>query len=253
MRVFSPLLTMFSCALLCAPIAAQTSADEQAPEYLITVTAGAGASLEAGEQSGCYALVLNDADHVIWFSDRPARQAHSAHAANLAEGWNESFADSAPNADLQLFQEDGTSVSLILTLNDPPTWEADKQTLSFDNACEIEVAGKDTGNDAVNAEIQLGEFPMAALFIDGAKLFAWNSCVSKYNDRICMEQWGSYPASCFKAGDRPAAIAKYKGKQCKNVCKGTACYTKYDQGESWKNLASSYWCSEDPGITKCAP
>jgi hypothetical protein len=223
-----------------------TGADE-APEYLISVAAVEGAALKQGGREGCFTLTLTDAKHVTWFSDRPVREAHSSDAANLISLWEDAFADDPPNADLQMFGDDGGSVTVILELNDAPVWHPADQALVFANACAIHI--DEDGGEAVSTAA--GSFPIATLFIDGAKLFAWNSCVYYNNDYKCMEQWGSYPLSCMSG---PRIIkAKYSGKKCNNVCKNGNCYTKYDGYDSGLNFASTYWCSKEPGTANCAP
>lgn len=168
------------------------AAEEEPTEYLVSIAAGAGAVLEPGERDGCYTLTLEDADHVTWFSDRPKREAFSEHAHELAEDWEGSFADSAPNADLEMFREDGSSASVVLELNEAPVWNVNDRTLTFAEACEVPV---DTGgSEAVQIapEIQADTFPMASLFIDGA------STGTLYFLNCTSENWTYY---VFNGGD----------------------------------------------------
>jgi hypothetical protein len=239
--------TAFTMPVRAEPAA--TSSSESA-DYLISVTAGGGAVLSDGTGAGCYTLTLNDADHVIWFTDRPFREAHSGPVSSLTEGWNPNFGDNPPNADLQLFSGDGNAVTVILELGEAPVWNAGQKTLSFSNACAITIDGGT--KEPFTGEIPHGSFPMASLFIDGAKLFAMNACYSGANaandtapysiGHICMHQWGSYPASCGKIGDRQNA----PGKKCSEVCNSgdcpSGCFSDYDGTDSTKYLASSYHC-----------
>ncbi len=72
-------------------------------KYLISVTAEGGAVVGPVNEEGCFELTLEDADHIVFFSDRPERKATRTHPNALIDIWPESFTDSPPNADLQLF------------------------------------------------------------------------------------------------------------------------------------------------------
>lgn len=85
---------------------------------------------------------------------------------------------------------------------------------------------------------------------NGAKLFAWNSCyagpkgtsTSSGYGSGCLEQWGSYAASCLKLGDRQYV----RNTRCKKICStwecSNSCYTNYRSSESWDLGASYYEC-----------
>ena len=84
---------------------------------------------------------------------------------------------------------------------------------------------------------------------NGAKLFSWNSCYDNNDNAAtgnsydgCLEQWGSYAASCLKLSGRAYA----PGKRCKNICNTTTCpkgcFKKYGAGNSGTLLASWYQC-----------
>lgn len=147
-------------------------AEERQTEYLVSVAAGGGAVLASGEQEDCYTLTLENAGHVTWFSDRPEREAHSSHVYELTDAWQEAFADSAPNADLQMFREDGSTVTVVLELGEAPVWNAKEQTLTFANACAIPI--DEEGGEAVpmTPDIRDAAFPIATLFIDDVSIQA---------------------------------------------------------------------------------
>lgn len=85
---------------------------------------------------------------------------------------------------------------------------------------------------------------------NGAKLFAWNSCydgggdtTGAYGHSGCLEQWGSYAASCLKIQDRTYA----RGKRCKNLCNvgvcSKGCFNLYKASTSVDLVASFYQCN----------
>jgi len=176
-----------------------------------------------------------DANHVIWFTDRPAREAWTTSAGTLADGWSEQFSDSPPNADLQLFKGDGTWVTTVVTIKSSPIWNENAQTLTFNDACPILLI--DGTTDGPSITIPDGTFSTAVIFVDGAKIGKWNSCYSRSDsgDDTCLEQWGSYPISCWNLDN-----VKYApGKKCSQVCSSSS----YSTGDSWNNYQSTYSCS----------
>jgi hypothetical protein len=72
----------------------------------------------------------------------------------------------APNADLQTFREDGSTVSVILELGEVPVWNAKDQALVFANTCAILTDDQDGEAVRPTPEIQDQAFPIATLFID---------------------------------------------------------------------------------------
>ncbi len=155
-------------------------------KYLISVTAEGGAGIGLENEEGCVELTLEDADHLIFFSIHPERKATRRHASILVDIWSELFAESSPNADLELFDEDREDEVVIVDLESAPIWDEDTQTLVFKEACPISVASddsfkKDDLEIATDPEAILsGRFSKAALFIDDAFL-CWWSCTDRKN------------------------------------------------------------------------
>ncbi len=240
-------LCLFAVLLATAVIAHGQSADESSedPTFLAAVMATGGGILSDEQDRDCYKLMLFGADHITLFTDRPARQAYSLHAGQFVPRWSEAYGDDPPNASLQLFNADGSTQNTIVELVSPPSWDSDTMTMTFAKVCVI--ASHSDPQELRPAD----SFNFGSLFIDGAKLFSWNSCYSVSSDGdaapysitgACMEQWGSYPASCGKFANKKTA----SGKRCKNVCPdefcGGNCFDDYDSGNSLKYLASYYTC-----------
>lgn len=281
MRTAPPSALLVALALLF--LASTIHAEEEAvADYLVTVTASRGASLTPIPESNCFTLALAGADHLVWFTDRPEREAHSSHAKLLTENWEKAFATSAPNADLEMFGEKGILGSVVLTLEAPPQWDDDTQTMTFTEACAIDLEGELPEEHAVGKAAT--EAPYAALFIDGAKLFHWNACTKKLvgfqsalaggilgdglgqdelfppSPFICQEQWGSYPIHCGRdspsfqwyeymsvtpggpVGGGKASYQPLKPEPGKR-CHDFCEGQDYDSHYSWKEGASTYHCS----------
>ncbi len=140
--------------------------------YLISVTAGGGAVVGPENEEGCFELTLEDADHLIFFSDRPERKATRTHPNALVDIWPEEFAESPPNADLELFDEDRGDEIVIVTLESAPIWYEDTQTLTFKEVCPLPLAADDSFEKddlAIVTDpetILSGRFSRGALFID---------------------------------------------------------------------------------------
>jgi uncharacterized protein YcfJ len=133
----------------------------KSPEYLASVTAEGGAIIGQVNAEGCFELTLKDVEHVVWFTDRPARDARSTNVSVLIDVWAEQFAEVPPNADLQLFDEDRSDATIIVELESAPVWDENKGTLTFNNSCLLpSVADLEI--------ISSGTFSKGVLFIDGA-------------------------------------------------------------------------------------
>ncbi len=143
-----------------------------ATTYLVSVTAEGGAVIGPVNEEGCFELTLEDADHVVFFSDRPVRKARRTHPNALVDIWPEEFAENPPNADLQLFDEDREDEVVIVVLESAPIWHEDTQALIFKDVCPIALAVDDSfEKDDLTIvtdpeDILSGRFSKAALFID---------------------------------------------------------------------------------------
>lgn len=112
---------------------------------LLFVIGGTSGSIEGNT------LTLNGVSSVVWFTDRPGREAGHLSVAAFIEGWAEggSFTLDPPNADLDLLGESDQRNLVVELLS----VERDADTLIF----EISVLEGSLGN---------GPFGVAALFID---------------------------------------------------------------------------------------
>ncbi len=140
--------------------------------YLVSVTSEGGAVVGPVNEEGCFELTLEDADHIVFFSDRPERKATRTHPNALIDIWPEEFAESPPNADLELFDEDREDEIVIVVLESAPIWHEDTQTLIFKEVCPISLAADDSFEEddiviVTDPEAVLsGRFSKGALFID---------------------------------------------------------------------------------------
>jgi len=132
--------------------------------YLVSVTAKDGVVIGAQDEDGCFAVTLKGADNVIWFSDRPERDAFSTGISPLVDNWLEEFGNNPPNADLQLFDEKGEDINMVLVLESAPTFGAYLHTLTFDKACPLFSSGANSNLTTDN--ISGKTFSKAVLFID---------------------------------------------------------------------------------------
>lgn len=127
-----------------ASIAAQAAgpAEETSVLYVLGGTSG---SIEGNT------LTLHGVSSVVWFTDRPVREAGHVSVADFVEGWaeNGSFTLDPPNADLDLL-EGGEQTNLVVELL---SVEQNADTLIF----QISV---------LEGSLDNGPFGVAALFID---------------------------------------------------------------------------------------
>lgn len=228
-----------------SPSTADTSEDQDAPHFLATLTVSGKVRYTPARSRECGTLSFQSQERTMVFTERPTRQALSMSTDDLVKSWTEGYGSVPPNAQLQLFNHTGASQALVLQLKSAPTWDSATHTVSFPNACLIEIA------DDTQKRKPVGEFEFGALFIDSAKAFDWNSCYPKDDnattdaDGVCLEQWGSYPASCQRAGGT-GHTSTARGKRCKEVCKTTTCpngcFKSYSASVSVSDLASAYNC-----------
>jgi hypothetical protein len=192
----SHLVCLIIVFILLAIIAFQFGLTKR-PVYLITVTGEGGAVVGPMDEEGCFQLTLKDADHVVWFSDRPYREAWSSHTTDLVDIWEETFAGNPPNADLQLFSDDRSDEAIIVELFSAPVWNEDTQELIFNDACvllsviEHELSeGEEDLTTMGGSEIISGEFPKAVLFIDDAMGDAFDDMSKALGNKLIdQERW----------------------------------------------------------------
>jgi hypothetical protein len=224
------------------PIVPDPDEDEDEPTFLATLTITGGVRVDGEGPEPCRALTFQAKDRAVLFTERPTRQAASVPIADYVAAWSEAYESSPPNAHIQLFSSAGASFGTVVKLDGAPTWDAATSTVTFPRTCLIAVAdGEPLPEDP--------SFEVGALFIDGAKTFDWNSCYSKEADSNintyagCLEQWGSYAASCGKISRRDNARGKRCRKVCgKGVCSSDQCFRKYNSGVSTDLMASFYEC-----------
>lgn len=229
--------------LLPPPLPPRPDEDQDKPSFLATLTITGGVRLTGNSAVPCRTLSFQAKDHTLLFTERPTRQAVNMPTAEYVAAWKEAYEASPPNAQIQLFGAGGTSFGTVVKLDGAPTWDAATKTVTFPKVCAIAVAGGEPIPDKASFEV-------GALFVDGATAFKWNSCFSGSTNggdpnsyEGCLEQWGSYAASCQKI-----ARVKYDNdKRCKHICgrgecKSGQCYKKYDSSESGELMASAYHC-----------
>ena len=88
--------SLVAVATLAGLAAMPVAAQDGLPEWLITMSASKGAVLHEGDSKGCYTLTLEGGNSVVFFTDRPNREAHSAHAYTLIDGWEEAALEQCP-------------------------------------------------------------------------------------------------------------------------------------------------------------
>ncbi len=158
-------------------------------KYLISVTSEGGAVVGLENEEGCFELTLEDADHIVLFSDRPERKAMRTHPSALLDIWLAEFAEDPPNADLQLFDADRQDEIVIVTLESTPIWDKDTQTLTFQDVCPVPLVADDSFKEddlsiATSPETILsGRFSKAALFIDDVQWPPWKDWKCRTNGK----------------------------------------------------------------------
>lgn len=141
-------------------------------DYLVSVTAENGATIVKGQQGSCFELTMEGADHIVFFSDRPEREAMRVSPGDLLTVWEEEFVGNPPNADLQLFDRDRGDELAIVTLESTPVWDEATQSLTFERACLVSLVSDNSfkEDDLTIAsdleEVLSGRFEKGALFID---------------------------------------------------------------------------------------
>jgi hypothetical protein len=219
------------------------SEDEDTPQFLATMTITGDVRFGVTKHRECGPLSFKAAARSTVFTEQPTRQATSVATADFVKDWNDWYGSVTPNAQLELFSRTGDFQHAVVYLKSAPTWDEKSKTVTFSTACLIHI------NDETQKPKPARMFDHGALFIDSAKIGAWNSCYPKDDngdgDGVCMEQWGSYPASCQRAGG-VGHTSTARGKRCKQVCNVTSCpkgcFSTYRAGTSVSNLASAYEC-----------
>lgn len=227
------------------PQDSEPNEDEDTPQFLATMTITGDVRFGVTRHRECGPLSFKATERSTLFTEQPTRQATSVPTADFVKEWSSLYGSVSPNAQLELFSRTGAFQHAVVYFKSAPTWDEKSKTVTFSRACLIHIA------DETQKLKPTRTFDHGALFIDSAKIGAWNSCYPKDDngdgDGVCMEQWGSYPASCQRAGG-VGHTATARGKRCKEVCNVTSCpkgcFKTYRGGTSVSNLASAYECKQ---------
>jgi hypothetical protein len=92
--------------------------DDNTQEWLLSHDASSGALVDNGD--GTFSLTMSGINnHVIGFTERPARDTVFLTPGLLVETWDDMFSDSAPNAVLAEHKPTGETNSVVMVLGKP--------------------------------------------------------------------------------------------------------------------------------------
>jgi len=127
-----PIVLAFVMGLLlaCAAPNALAAAPASAPGDLLVLSAARGTLVPAAGSSGRFTLTLRDADRtVVWFADRPGRQAGTVSLRDLARDWARlGFVADPPNGAIEIAGGDANADTLAVELG-RPRYDAATRTL----------------------------------------------------------------------------------------------------------------------------
>lgn len=137
--------------------------DATEPTWLFSHTADAGTLEE--QSDGSYLLTLTGIDpHVMAFTDRPFRDTQIIGIQALADGWDELFESSPPNAVLVEHDSAGEADSVALVLTSP-TVSGDSLTFSAQVLTD-EAAAEASSLEGTLHAAPPATFEEASVFID---------------------------------------------------------------------------------------
>lgn len=152
---------------------ADTATVEEVPSYLFTMRAAAGSTTQLtaeDDEDERFTLSFTDVAQVMTvFTDRPAREASAITVQQFVEGWEATFAESAPNAVLSYLDSSSSTPLTIVTTLYSPVYDAAANTLSF-TAVRIyrDVALPD--NIQWTRPVTPASFTSPTLFIDSVRI-----------------------------------------------------------------------------------
>lgn len=147
---------------------------------LFVQEAGGGSFTPIPGKDNTFHLRLRDVDaHVLWFTDRPERNAGSTTTRTMLDGLGFAKGDVPPNAAIQVFGAKPDQDVRAVTLTNPSYNEA-ARTIEYDAVGLDKTAAGRLGRIADNADNAIpSQFGRAALFIDDA----YNTCgVNLWNE-----------------------------------------------------------------------
>lgn len=138
-------------------------ATAEEPTWLFSHTADGGTLEE--QSDGSYLLTLTGIDpHVMAFTDRPVRDTQIFGIQALADGWNELFESSPPNAVLVEHNAQGEADSVVLVLSNPQV-SGDELTFSAQMLTD-EAAAEATSLEGTLHSAAPASFEEVSVFID---------------------------------------------------------------------------------------
>lgn len=145
---------------------------------LLFVHTGTSGTIQSST-NGTYTIsIIGVPDAVVWFSDRPEREAGTMSIDGFLNAWNHfGFTDVPPNATLELFFEKDHIDTVIAEL-DNPIWDADTKTMTYTATLLKEVENDRYQPFKEISEKQLPEtFDFVSVFIDNADAKIINGCL----------------------------------------------------------------------------
>ncbi|MEM9336635.1 MAG: hypothetical protein AAGA35_02165 [Patescibacteria group bacterium] len=150
------------------------------PTLLYVQTAGSGSLVLEGETG---TLTLNNtAPDTVYFSDRPAREVGRETTADFIGDWSlgeGSFAETPPNAALDIIDINGDQHVLIVELLNPD-YNANTDTLTY----EVIMLDAGSADDSLYSS-----FDTAALFIDSTYKSYNCKCTPEEGEDSCKCKW----------------------------------------------------------------
>lgn len=160
----------------------ETSPGAQNVSLLYALTAASGSLTSIPGDRQVYQLSLRQpADHVTWFSDRPARQSGFLPTRDFVAGWRLSgFASVPPNVALVVKGPSGKTSTVVATMSQPRVARAGGLTarlrvLSLEQAQAL--GGHLSDHGSRHGTTVPTRFSSAALFIDNAAGTTVNGCL----------------------------------------------------------------------------
>ena len=187
-------------AIFLGPFFQSQIANEVGLLYVQTADSG---SLTPTDADGVWRLTLNDVSpDTVYFSDRPARETGRESTENFIASWGEgenSFADTPPNAALDITNSDGDQTVLVLELMNAD-YSPDTATVIY----EVIILDGDPTHDVVDGL----SFGAAALFIDSTY---------KHYTCDCEIKGGGDTCTCrYEYNLKPSASKEFR-VTCKNT------------------------------------
>lgn len=210
--------------------------DDAEPTFLYVQNSSSG-SLTPNEDTDTWTLTLFEVgEQTVYFSDRPNREVGRQSTTGFISQWEQgdnSFAETPPNAALDIFHADGTQSVLVLELMDATYSEA-TNTLTYE---VILLEG------LAEAAERYESFGQSALFIDSTyKHYKCHceleseeegeECQCKYEYSLGHGETKEFRVTCTETAQQDIAITHRK--------KDTTCTIDFSTG-SYKTKSCTNW------------